>query len=147
MNEMNPNAPPPKTTEVKLDKWEYSDPIGVPHPDIVDVTVAVENRSDRVAKNVQIQIGSRWNVGPIKDRSKASWESNAFAAIYRSGTITIAPHGSRTVKVAVDLAARMKSLEATGAWPWALENEAIASTIGGSTPIRTRALLPITPAD
>ncbi len=32
----NPNAPPTKSTLVRLTKWEYSDPVGVPHPDTVD---------------------------------------------------------------------------------------------------------------
>lgn len=147
MNGLNPNAPPPKTTDVKLDKWEYSDPIGVPHPDVVDVAVAVENRSDRPARNVVIEVGSRWSVGPMKDKSKAAWESDAFTPIYRSELMTIAPHGRQVVRVPVDLAAKMKSLEAAESWPWALETQAITSAAEVATSVKTRAVLPITPGD
>lgn len=35
MSGIDPNRPPPKTTRVRIAKWEYSDPIGVPHPDEV----------------------------------------------------------------------------------------------------------------
>src|SRR5215472_4906630 len=41
MEGLNPNSPPPKNTEVKLAKWEYSDPVGVPHPDTIDVVVTL----------------------------------------------------------------------------------------------------------
>src|ERR1035438_1215330 len=44
MEGLNPNAPPPKETETKLTKWEYSDPIGVPHPDVFDIAVALNNK-------------------------------------------------------------------------------------------------------
>ena len=147
MNGMNPNAPPPKTTEVQLGKWEYSDPIGVPHPDVVDVTVVVENHSNQPAINVVIAVGSRWSVGPMKDKVKAAWESDAFTPIYRSQVMTIAPHGRQLLKVPVDLAAKMKSLEAAGSWPWALETQAITSAAGVATSVKTRAVLPITPGD
>jgi hypothetical protein len=147
MNNMSPNAPPPKTTVVNLDKWEYSDPIGVPHPDTVDVTVAIANPSDRTIRNAQVEIGSRWKVGPLKDKLKANWESDSFTATYRSEPMTIAPRGSDTVKVAVDLATKMKSLEAAEAWPWALETQAVVFTPESSNAAKARALLPISPAD
>ena len=147
MNGMNPNAPPPKTTEIKLDKWEYSDPIGVPHPDVVDVTVAVENRSDGPARDVVIEVGSRWSVGPMKDKSKAAWESDAFTPIYRSQPMAIAPHGRQIVRVQVDLAAKMKSLEAAEAWPWALETQATTSAAGVAAPVKASAALPIAAGD
>lgn len=39
MTGLNPNNPPPKETRVRIDRWEYSDPIGVPNPDEVILVV------------------------------------------------------------------------------------------------------------
>ncbi len=39
---LDPNRPPPKTTRVTISRWEYSDPIGVPHPATVDVVLHVD---------------------------------------------------------------------------------------------------------
>jgi hypothetical protein len=36
---LNPNKPPPKETRVRIERWEYSDPIGVPNPDEVILVI------------------------------------------------------------------------------------------------------------
>src|SRR5262245_8658291 len=51
MEGLNPNAPPPKRTEVRITKWEYSDPVGVPHPDVVDVVVILANGGNQGVSN------------------------------------------------------------------------------------------------
>lgn len=41
MENLDPDHPPSKDTTVRLQKWEYSDPIGVPHPDTVSLIVEI----------------------------------------------------------------------------------------------------------
>jgi hypothetical protein len=41
MEGLNPNHPPPKETVVKIAKWEYSDPVAVPHPDSVTLVARI----------------------------------------------------------------------------------------------------------
>jgi hypothetical protein len=41
MEDLDPNAPPPKKTVTLLDHWEYSDPVGVPHPEIVTLVAYI----------------------------------------------------------------------------------------------------------
>src|SRR6266568_1294352 len=36
MENLDPSNPPPKNTRVTLSNWEYSGPVGGPHPDTVD---------------------------------------------------------------------------------------------------------------
>ena len=47
MEGINPDRPPPKTTRLRIAKWEYSDPIGVPHPDEVILVVRLRVPRDR----------------------------------------------------------------------------------------------------
>ena len=47
MVNFNPNRPPPKATEVVIDRWEYSDPVGVPHPDEVAAQITVRNKGPK----------------------------------------------------------------------------------------------------
>ena len=53
---LDPNHPPPKTTRVRLDKWEYSDPVGVPHPDTIDVTIDVANGAATVQEPLEVAV-------------------------------------------------------------------------------------------
>lgn len=40
---MDMDNPPPKKTGVRIEKWEYSDPGGVPHPDKVEILAKIES--------------------------------------------------------------------------------------------------------
>ncbi|MGH9769804.1 MAG: alpha/beta hydrolase [Blastocatellia bacterium] len=58
MKGLNPNSPPPKTTEVTIKRWEYLDPIGAPHPDVVDVVVDLRNQTDAPANNPVVYVSA-----------------------------------------------------------------------------------------
>src|SRR5438874_12821838 len=45
MAQFDPNHPPAKATRVALKIWEYSDPVGVPHPDVVELVAEIRNDS------------------------------------------------------------------------------------------------------
>lgn len=70
---LNPNNPPPKTTPTRLEKWEYSDPIGVPHPD--DVTLVL-NLPTKVRGLVKIEY--QWIGRKGSGIARAMVESTAF---------------------------------------------------------------------
>ena len=41
MEGLDPNRPPNKETVTVIDRWEYSDPIAVPHPDIITLAAYI----------------------------------------------------------------------------------------------------------
>jgi hypothetical protein len=144
-NGLNPNAPPPKTTEVVLRKWEYSDPIDVPHPDVVDVVVELRNESEVEAKNLMVDISTRWQTGPQRSRAKAVWGKTA--SVQRLSPFNLEAHAAHTLRVPVNLAERMKKLEKTGSWPWRLQATVTITSPTGKVLARTQANLPVTPGD
>jgi hypothetical protein len=64
---LDPNHPPKKATPVVLSKWEYSDPVGVPHPDIVTLVVTFKPNivaASRVSVRTRWRVGRKWLKGP-----------------------------------------------------------------------------------
>jgi hypothetical protein len=146
MEGLNPNSPPPKMTEVKLQKWEYTDPVGVPHPDKVDVVVVLTNEGATAAKDVTASIDGQWHIGPIKSESAAGWTSETRLQTWQA--LTVAPGNPSELRVAVDLAALMSELEKEGQWPWTFRALLTVGTAGGEKPLLTREVdLPIRPGD
>jgi hypothetical protein len=146
MEGLNPNAPPPKTTEVQLAKWEYSDPVGVPHPDTIDVVVTLANTSDRAWSNLVVEVAGEWNEGPLQDAAHASWSQPA--EIKKLQNVSVGPAGRQALRVPVDLKAKMDSLRQERKWPYGLRVTATVRA-GASTQPLTRAVaeLPIKPGD
>ena len=141
---MNPNAPPPKTTEVTIQRWEYSDPVAVPHPDVLDAVLEVKNESD-AAESVSLEWTTAWQVGPLKDRSKAAWESPASAG---KAEFTAVPARSQQMfRLPIRVADKMKSLDAGKQWPWALRVSVNLQRKSGGAAERKEAELPILPGD
>jgi len=61
MVDLDPNKPPPKATPTPLSRWEYSDPVGVPHPDIVTLVVRA-SAADAATLVVRTQwLGKAWS--------------------------------------------------------------------------------------
>ncbi len=146
MNELNPNAPPPKNTEVIIQKWEYSDPVGVPHPDVVDVVVEVKNESSAAATDIMIDVAGRWRTDPFKDEKLARWDETV--ELQRVGPLTFAPHETRTVRVPVNLAQKMADLQKSESWPYALRAQVAIKKLGSATALSaTQADLPIFQGD
>jgi len=73
MRNLDPNHPPLKTSVVRLAKWEYSDPIGVPHPDLVTLVVRVPK-----AEAAHLSVRTEWLGG--------SWSAPTILAL--SGAMT-----------------------------------------------------------
>jgi len=146
MEGMNPNSPPPKNTEVKLAKWEYSDPIGVPHPDVVDAIVTVNNQTGAALSNLEVEVTVQWKTGPSRKASAAVWTSSSVLKQFRD--IKVEPGAQQTVRMPVDLKKEMDELEKQNKWPFALRVSAEVRQIGVAAALsETRADLPITPGD
>ncbi|OGF14275.1 MAG: hypothetical protein A2W00_03860 [Candidatus Eisenbacteria bacterium RBG_16_71_46] len=132
MEGLNPNAPPPKNTEVTLQRWEYTDPIAVPHPDTLEAVLELKNGSEAGAE-AEVEWVLRWRVGPINDSTQAEWEPPLPAR--RAPAVRVNPGGSALVRLPVDLASKMKAHEPAGAWPWALRVEALVRTRSSGPPL------------
>lgn len=142
---INPNAPPPKTTETRIAKWEYSDPVGVPHPDTVDIVIALDN-SGAPLRELEVAATGQWRTGPLHNESGAGW-SEPFAFQTFNGVSVVAPE-TKTLRIPVDLKARMDSLERQGAWPYALRVSVSVRVRGTGNPVaQATAELPIRPGD
>ena len=146
MEGMNPNSPPPKNTEVKLTKWEYSDPIGVPHPDVVDAIVTVSNQTGAALSNLEVEVTVQWKTGPSRKASTAVWTDGSVLKQFHD--IKVEPGAQQTVRAPVDLKKEMDELEKQKKWPFALRVRAEVRRTGVATALsKTSADLPITPGD
>jgi len=144
MEGLNPNSPPPKNTEVKLSKWEYSDPIGVPHPDTVDVAVTVHNPTSESLSNLEVEIRMQWKTGPLGKQSAAIWSEPTV--VKRQG-ISVEAGGQQTVRASVDLKKQMDQLDKQKKWPFVLRAVAEVRTPASGVVSQAQADLPIKPGD
>jgi hypothetical protein len=144
-NGLNPNSPPPKTTEIAIEKWEYSDPIEVPHPDVVDLVVDLRNDSNELAQNLTVIFSVRWQVGPLKNKSRAIWGK---AIRLKSMTVSkLDAQSAQTLRVPVNIEEKMKRLFAHGSWPWTLRARVTISGASGRVLHKFESELPIIPGD
>lgn len=144
MNGMDPNNPPPKQTRVVLKRWEYSDPIGVPHPDSVDVAINVKNGAGAALEGAVVEVEAEWLEGPQSRKAASRW--TARSAVGKPLSVSLAPDGHQDLTVPIDLAGKMKALESSRRWPWALR--AFITVRQGRAVIgSTEHELPITPGD
>lgn len=146
MNGLDPDMPPPKTTEVTIQKWEYSDPITIPHPDALDVVVQITNESNVRAADIFVEIAGAWKVGAFKNGQHAEWAQ--AQVLEKSGPFTLAPHETKVVRASVNLAQKMTELRRSDNWPFVLRANVTLSKLGESSPIgASEAELPIIAGD
>ena len=146
MEGLNPNNPPPKNTEVVLTRWEYTDPVGVPHPDTVDAVVTVENRGKFPSPDVTATVESEWNIGPLDDKSAAKWDK--AVVLTKTDRFQIPAASTHTTRVPVDLKAVMDRLEREQRWPHALRITVTVDEVGGKPAIaRAQVEFPIRRGD
>jgi len=146
MEGLNPNAPPPKQTEVRITKWEYSDPIGVPHPDVVDIVVTLVNSGTQVLSNLEVEVASEWNEGSNRAAAKAVWSPSTVIQSFPS--VSLGSAGRQILRVPVNLKAKMDSLAKLKKWPYELRATVTVRERGSAQPIaQTRAELPIRRGD
>ena len=146
MEGMNPNAPPPKNTEVRLSKWEYSDPIGVPHPDVVDVVIILTNSGRQAVSNLEVEVASQWRRGPLQDAARAVWGERAV--LKRFQNVSVPAAGSQNLRLPVDLKKMMEALEKEQLWPHSLRVMVSVRLPGQAQPLtQAQAELPMMPGD
>lgn len=116
----NPNQPPPKTTEVTIDRWEYSDPVGVPHPDSISVHVFVRNDTHTATAPIRVRSEVRWKTGRQSDAKSAQWEPRpVFLASLDAAPIAAGEQVGMHAPIAIQ--ARIAALEKRDWWPHELE--------------------------
>jgi len=80
MEGLRSDSPLPKTTRVKLDRWEYSDPVGVPNPDEVILVLALSAPSARtlnLSVRPSFRIRGAWRAGTALAGRTVSLEPGA----------------------------------------------------------------------
>lgn len=147
MEGFDPNSPPPQTTDVTIQKWEYSDPVGVPHPDTVDVVIKLTNTGTSPITDVVAVLNGQWRTGPLnKSGAQAAW--NKPKQIHTWKGLTVDPGASIEVRTPVNLAVRMTELEKKRFWPWMFRALLTIHTVEGSKPLLNReGSLPIQPGN
>jgi len=83
MEGLRSDSPLPKTTRVKLDRWEYSDPVGVPNPDDVILVLAL---SAPAARTLSLSVRPSFRI-------RGTWRS---VAVLPGRTITLEPGTTRS---------------------------------------------------
>jgi hypothetical protein len=122
MNGLDPNKPPPKNTEIAIEKWDYSDPVGTPHPDVVDFAVEIRNESDAPVTAVSIEIEGQWKVGPFSKETLAKWSTPVKLKSIEPSSV--ASHQAENVRVPINVAAKMAELKSSKGWPYAFRGKA-----------------------
>lgn len=146
MEGMNPNAPPPKNTEVTITRWEYSDPIGTPHPDVVDALLTLHNEGPEPVTDVEIEVAAQWKVGSLRREAAAAWTARTI--LKRMQGISVRPSATQKLRIPVELKSTMDSLFTEKKWPYALRITATVRRRGSTEPVaQTKGELPIRPAD
>ena len=136
MENLDPNSPPPKNTDVVIQRWEYSDPVGVPHPDVVDLVMEIRNRNDAPSPQLVAEISGQWLTGSISSERKAAW--GAREPIKTLKVDAIAPGQAAVVRVPIDIAGRMSKLHGKKAWPWRFRASLTVRDAGSSKPLLSR---------
>jgi hypothetical protein len=144
MNGLDPNKPPPKNTEIAIEKWDYSDPVGTPHPDIVDLVVEIRNESDAPLTALSVEVEGQWEIGPFSKETLAKWGTPVkLKSIER---FSMPSRQSESVRVPIDVAAKMAELKGSKRWPYAFRGK-VTVLKDGSTMATAESELPILKGD
>ena len=146
MENLDPNSPPPKNTDVVIQKWEYSDPVGVPHPDVVDLVLEIRNMNEAPSPTLVAEISGQWRTGPISSEGKAAWGTRQPVKSLRLDAIP--PGKAASVRIPIDIAGRVSELRAKKAWPWRFRALLTVRDAGSNKALLSREFsLPIHPGD
>jgi hypothetical protein len=146
MEGLDPNAPPPRNTEVKLTKWEYSDPVGVPHPDVIDVVITLATAGSAALSNLAVEVAGQWKTGPLRAAGRSAWGDRVVLKAFEG--VTASASAPQTLRVPVDVKAMMDSLGRQRNWPYALRVSVAVRAPGYAQPLaQASAELPIRPGD
>lgn len=144
MDGLDPNNPPPKETRVPIKRWEYSDPVGVPHPNVVDLVVRIKNDSPKDAEDVSPVVYIQWSEGPVRGKQSAVW--GQALKLPSQTPVHLAALEAKSLRFPIDIAGKMSELDAKHQWPWSLRAVVDARAPDGGT-ASTRLELPIIPGD
>ena len=146
MEGLDPNNPPPKNTQVFLTHWEYTDPVGVPNPDVMDVVITVDNKGAQPVSNLVVTAQGAWKVGPLADETKAAWTEPV--ALNKSEPFEIPAASKHEIRAQVNLKQMMDSLRPEDRWPHMLRVSVDVVQSGSNSSLaKAQADFPIKAAD
>jgi hypothetical protein len=144
MDGLDPNHPPPKETRVALTRWEYSDPVGVPHPDVVDLVVQIKNTSGDAVSEVSPAVQIQWLEGPLAKKQAAAW--SPLTALPAQEAASIPAQQTRAFRYPIDVSDKMAQLAKQHGWPWSMR-AVVTTRVAGTAAGSARFELPIIPGD
>lgn len=119
MENMDLDNPPTKNTDVIIDKWEYSDPVGVPHPDAVELAIELTTTDAGIDKVYVVAI-QRWKIGSITKQASAQWTKNINLNI--ANPVKLVPgRTTKTLIKNIDLKKIQEESFKKRQWPWLME--------------------------
>jgi hypothetical protein len=139
------NVKPTETLELKT--WEYTDPVGTPHPDIVQVVVRVTNPAAGAARDAYLTLQEQWKIGGAKGEDTASWgEPLPMRRFAEDARLT--PGGTSTFSVPIAVGDLVRKLGSHDKYPWRLRVSIQLRDPGSKEPLAaTQAELPIIPGE
>jgi hypothetical protein len=141
---IDPTNPPLKQTRVTIKRWEYSDPIGVPHPDSVDLTVEIRSKSAERPEKVTAEITVQWLEGLQTRKASAVWTRPI--PVRSPVVLQLLPSGRVKFTVPINILHELNVMEHSRKWPWALR--AIVSIRSAGNVVGSSHFdLPIIPGD
>lgn len=143
----NPNQPPPKATEVLIDRWEYTDPVGTPNPDRINAHVTVRNDGGQASARFRLVTEIRWKTGPQTKPQSARWERRLL--LKTVNTVGPVPAGGKVeFIVPIEIKPKMTALERRDWWPHEMELIVTGRALGtGRVLFATVRPFPIRPGD
>lgn len=107
------------TAPIELKAWEYTDPIGSPHPDIVEVAIAVTPAADAAAREVRVGLREQWLIGGAEGPSTATWQ-DPLPPRQLDTAVRLSPGTTTDVRMPVAIGDMVRSLGAADRYPWRL---------------------------
>jgi hypothetical protein len=107
------------TQDVELEAWEFTDPIGTPHPDVVNVIVRITSPSDAPPRDVRIGVREQWKTGSAEGESTAAW-GDPLPERQLDGTSRLASGAITEVRLPVAVGNMVRTLGSKDRYPWRL---------------------------
>jgi len=146
MEDLDPDNPPPKADNIKLEVWDPSDPVGTPHPDVIDVVINIQNYT--LESSIRLKAESRWLIGDFYgDQSSGEWTN--FQPLSDPIVVEIDRKTTREVTVSqIPVRKKLDALAQNNQWAYLLEvSVVVESTSAPRQPIRLRRQLALKQAD
>jgi hypothetical protein len=134
------------TRDVELAVWEYTDPVASPHPDVVNVVVAVTNPASAPAIAGSVSLRAQWKIGGPEGEERAAWGDVGAETL--SKPVEVPAGGTTSVALPVAVGEMVRRLARDDRYPWRLRVLVeLRETASSRSLAAAQSELPIIPGD